>query len=85
MARILLQTYDGRHIPVDARDVGGAQLECEHATMQLLEQLAWIIDDADARMARAKRKIRERASRTKHNRKHPPSARARLSHSKFGQ
>ena len=83
MARILVQTHDGRQIPLDARDVGGAQLASDYAAMQLLEQLAWIIDDADARLTRAKRKIRERANRTNH-RKHPHSARARSPRSKFG-
>jgi len=58
MARIVVETDDRRHTFLDEREVRGVQLESKHSADQLLERLAWAIDDANARMARLDRKAR---------------------------
>lgn len=57
MARIVVQTDDARQTLLDERDISGVQLESERSAVQLLERIAWAIDDANARIA-AKRRVR---------------------------
>ena len=59
MARIVVQTDDARRTLLDERDVAGVQLESERSAGQLLERIAWAIDDADTRIA-ARRGARKR-------------------------
>jgi len=59
MARIVVETDDRRHTLLDEREVSAVQLETRHSAEQLLERLAWAIDDADTRIARLDRKARE--------------------------
>ncbi len=58
MARIVVETDDRRHTLLDEREVSGVQLKSKHSAEQLLERLAWAIDDADTRIARLDRKTR---------------------------
>jgi hypothetical protein len=65
MARIVVQTDDARETLLDERTVSSVQLESKQSAAQLLERIAWAIDDADARIAaqRAKRQTRKRLTR----------------------
>lgn len=51
MARIVVQTDDSRETLLDERTVSSVQLESKQSAAQLLERIAWAIDDANTRIA----------------------------------
>lgn len=51
MARILVQTDSGTTL-LDERHVSVTQLDTEHSAANLLERLAWALDEADRRRER---------------------------------
>jgi hypothetical protein len=66
MAPIVVQTDDARETLLDERTVSVVHLGSRHSARQLLERIAWAIDDADGRIAaqRAKRLMRGRGAVT---------------------
>jgi len=61
MARIIVQSDDGRSVLLDEKALGSKHLDDAHSAAQLLERLRWAIADAEARAHAAARRRRRRA------------------------